>query len=905
MLQEQRRRIEDLFEAALDAPPDSRDEWLVTACAGDDELLLEVRSLLAAHELEDGAVDRSVGRFATSLIQDTIRGREIGPYRIIRELGRGGMGVVYLAERGDGQFERQVAIKLIRSGPGAVELHRRFLAERQILASLDHPNIAALLDGGVTDGQMPYLVMEYVQGVAITEYCDSHRLNLTARLRLFQAVCAAVHHAHQNLVIHRDIKPSNILVTRSGEVKLLDFGIAKLLSAAPWALETAVTRTEFRVMTPEYASPEQVRGEPLTMASDVYALGLVLYQLLSGHPAYRLTGRSPRQLGRAVDDREPDRPSVKIFSTAAVTEGPGGTAQVATVSIGAARGLSTEQLRRALRGDLDAIALMALRREPVRRYGSADLLAQDIQRHLTGLPVTAHAGSTWYQAEKFVRRHLLETLASALVVLALLMGIGAASWQAAVAGRARDRAEDERLKAEEVVVFLEGLFSASDPYAPNPQRFDTLRVRDFLDRGSERVRTELTQQPLLQARMLEVVGRVHRSLGLYDDARPLLETALEIRRTLHGPAHPDVAESLTSLAALLIATGEYDTAQGMLEEAISINTGAFGPEHPTIAVQLNHLGTVLREKGLFESARAYHMDAMRVLRSSSGEDDARLAEFSRDLVQTLHYQGDYQTLEHHSRVSVDLHERFFGTDHPAFARALRDRGLLLQRHGKYPEAEQLFREALAIAEGVLGDEHPQVAELLNRLASVRWWRRDLVEAETLHLRSIALKRQIYGERHLEVAYGLNNLAAVLRAKGELEGADTLHNQSLSIVHATVGDEHAVYWEVLANKAITVGVTGDCDRAETLHRRSIEGMRRTLPREPWRVPRQQVSLGICLTRLSRFEEAEAELLGGLAVMREPGVPQRYTGDAIEGLVGLYTAWGKLAEAERYRRMLESP
>jgi eukaryotic-like serine/threonine-protein kinase len=904
MLQQQRKRIEDLFEAALDTPPDSRDEWLVTACAGDDALLLEVRSLLAAHELEDGAVDRSVGRFATSLIQDTFRGREIGPYRIVRELGRGGMGVVYLAERVDGQFERQVAIKLMRSGPGAVELHRRFLAERQILASLDHPNIAALLDGGVTDGQMPYLVMEYVEGVPITEYCDAHRLDLAARLRLFQAVCAAVHHAHQNLVIHRDIKPNNVLVTNGGEVKLLDFGIAKLLAPTTWGFEPSATRTEFRVMTPEYASPEQVRGDPLTTASDVYALGLVLYELLSGHPPNRLARRSSQPSQAAVHEREPERPSSK-FSRTAGRMGVAEATAVTPVTISAARRLSREQLRRALRRDLDAIALMALRTEPTRRYGSADLLALDIQRHLDGLPVTAHVGSTWYRAEKFVKRHVLETFATGVVLFTLAAGIGVATWQAAVAGRARDRAEAEHAKAEEVVKFLEGLFSASDPYAPDPERLDTLRVRHFLALGSERALTELNEQPLLQARMLDVVGRVYRSLGLYDDARPLLQSALEKRRSIYLSPHPDIAESLTSLAALMIATGEYDTAQRLLEEAIAINTALFGREHPTVAVDLNHLGTVSREKGLYQSAREYHLEAMRVLRSSSGENDPRLAAFSVDLVRTLHYQGDYDSLEQHARASVDLHARFYGRHHPAYAMALRELGLLLQRNGRYPEAEAHFREALAIAETALGDEHPQVADLLGRLASVRRWQQDLDGAESLHVRSIEMKRRTYGGVHMELAYELNNLASVIRKKGDASGAESLHREAISIVRATVGEEHSVYWILLANMALTVSAIGDCGRAEVLHRQAIDGMRRTIPLEPLRVPQQQVSLGGCLAKLGRFEEAERELLAGFEAIRRRGDSDHFTREALNGLVELYSAWGRTTEKERYQRMLEGP
>ncbi|MDF1502955.1 serine/threonine-protein kinase, partial [Roseisolibacter sp. H3M3-2] len=300
--------IEEVFEEALDVPPARRAAWLADRCGDDAELRREVGLLLAAHDQEDGVLDGEAGLRAAAALPDPERGRRIGPYRVLRELGRGGMGVVHLAERDDGQYRRRVAVKVLRASPHADDLHRRFVAERQILASLSHPNVAQLLDGGVVD-DLPYLVIEYVDGVPITEYCDRHRLGVDARLRLFADVCAAVHHAHQNLVLHRDLKPSNVLVTAAGQVKLLDFGIAKLLNPTLGALQQPVTRTAYRLMTPEYASPEQVRGDTLTTASDVYGLGLLLYELLVGRPAHRVAGDSPRAVLEAVCEREPERPS--------------------------------------------------------------------------------------------------------------------------------------------------------------------------------------------------------------------------------------------------------------------------------------------------------------------------------------------------------------------------------------------------------------------------------------------------------------------------------------------------------------------------------------------------------------------------------------------------------------------
>jgi serine/threonine-protein kinase len=495
-MSENRPRADDLFEAALEVAEAERGAWLERACGGDAALRHEVEELLAAHALSRGILD---ARAAASPSAPGLR--RIGPYRVHRELGRGGTGVVYLAERDDGQFRRLVAIKLLRGSPDAEELRSRFLAERQILASLDHPNIAQLLDAGVTDGQLPYLVMEYVEGLPITTYCDRHRLDVKARLRLFQSVCAAVHHAHRNLVIHRDLKPSNILVTASGQVKLLDFGIAKLQNPVLGGVPLAVTRTDVRVTTPEYASPEQVRGEPLSTASDIYALGVVLYELLTGsRPHGAPGGGSAGELAGLIDAREPVRPSMAVaLRQGGAEDGRGGADGALTpAAVAAARDTTPERLSRALKGDLDAIVMMALRSEPSRRYGSADLLAEDVRRYLEGQPVLAHKGSRRYYARKYLERHRAVAAVAALAALSLASGAGLAVWQAGVARTERDRAELARAEteaaprqaeqalrhSEEVTAFLVGLFEAGDPAA---SAGDLVTARDLLGRGMARI----------------------------------------------------------------------------------------------------------------------------------------------------------------------------------------------------------------------------------------------------------------------------------------------------------------------------------------------------------------------------------------------------------------------------------
>ncbi|MDX1566311.1 MAG: serine/threonine-protein kinase [Longimicrobiales bacterium] len=882
---ERRREIEELFDGALDRAPAERDPWLERVCADDPELLAEVRALLRAHELAD------------EIFPDRRHPDSIGPYRVIRELGRGGMGVVYLAERADGQYQRRVAIKVLSSSADAGPLHQRFLAERQILAGLRHPNIAQMLDGGLTRDRRPYFVLEYVDGIPITEYCRRHELGVEERLRLFLDVCSAVQHAHRSLIIHRDLKPGNILVTDEGQVRLLDFGIAKLLEPGSHPARAPVTRMDMRVMTPEYASPEQVRGDPLTTASDVYALGVLLYELLTGSLPYDIEKGS---LVDVVCDTRPLRPSAKVrematraAEAATDVEGPEARAEAPSPS--------PERLSRRLRGDLDSIVLMALRKEPDARYRSADLLREDIERHLASLPVLAHRGGRRYRLGRFLRRYRVESAAAALVALSLIGGTAVASWQATIASREQARAEAERATAEGVSRFLEGLFASVDPYAPTPERVDTLSVREILDRGVARVRTDLAAQPRVRAQMLDVVGRVYSNLGLYEDARQLLEESVALRRgragtgpdggSIRGADPPQdpasrraLATSLADLGVLLMETGDYERARSLLEEALEIRR-SLPPDDdhpegsdPAIATTLNQLGRVHRLLGHYGEAEALHFEAMAMLQSASGDSAPELATFMTDLVRTLEWAGDREREERWARESVALHRRLFGDSHPALAVALRDLGLVLQRNADFAPAEERFRESYEIAVDALGRDHPQVADLLNRIASIRWWRGDLATADSIHVESIALKRRIYGDLHLEVAYGLNNLASVRRDSGLLESADSLHAEAVEITRSLVGEDHAAYWILLGNHASTWTAGGDCERSIPVHRAIIDGLRRTIPADRDRYPIQMRWLGECLIEVGRYEEADSVLRESMELLRPRGEGDRFYRDA---------------------------
>ena len=430
MQTERWQRLDEIFQSALDCDPQSRAAWLDTACGKDGELRCEVDSLLAAHEhgefdFTQPAAFLDALKVLEQRTARVLEGQRVGPYRVVRELGRGGMSRVYLAARADQAFEKQVAIKVVERGLDSADVTQRFQSERQILARLDHPNITRILDGGTTEDGLPYLVMDYVEGDPIDQYCDARALDVAARLKLFQGVCVAVHYAHQNLIIHRDIKPGNVLVTRAGVPRLLDFGIAKLVATEVQPSES--TRTVLRRLTPEYASPEQVRGEALTTSSDVYSLGVLLYRLLTGQSPYRTQAASASALERAVCEDQPERPSVAVARAARAPPGEG----------------TPERLRRRLQGDLDNVVLMALRKEPQRRYASVEQLAEDVGRHLANEPVIARADTAAYRAAKFMRRHVTGVAATAGMILLLVAGVVGTSWQARVARAERARAQQQ------------------------------------------------------------------------------------------------------------------------------------------------------------------------------------------------------------------------------------------------------------------------------------------------------------------------------------------------------------------------------------------------------------------------------------------------------------------------------
>jgi len=896
-----RGRVEELFERALELPRDVRERWLKERCREEPELREAVRALLLAHERAGGILEATVPAAADMIprMPAVPRPERVGPYRVLDEIGRGGMGVVYLAERDDGQFRRRVALKLIRGAPDE-ELLERILAERQILASLDHPNIAKLLDGGVTESGLPYLVMEHVSGLPIDVYCDRMRLTVRERLALFNTVARAVDHAHRNLVVHRDLKPSNILVTTDGRVKLLDFGIAKLMNPSLAGVASPVTRTERRVLTPEYASPEQLRGEALSTSTDVYSLGVVLYRLLTGRHPYRLREASMPAVLTAVMESDPTRPSARILESQEAPTAESQAAHLASTDVASARQSTPDRLRRALRGDLDAIVLKALRKEPTQRYGSAEALAEDLERYLEGEAVLAHRGSRWYRLSKFARRNRAAVMAAGLAAISLLFGAGTATWQAGVASRERDRAHFARGEAEtalrqseEVSGFLMELFSGGDP-TTSPQE---VTARDLLDRGVQRA-DELSDQPLVQARLLDVIGQMYHRLARTDEAEALLRRALELRRAQLGPAHPHVAESMLHLARVLRGSGgaRAEETRSLVEGALRIRLASYGESHPAVAeafadlgwistgaVQesmyrraitiyrasgeeretvhlLQQLSTNLRRQGRHEESETTDREALAKAEQLFGPESpeagyamVHLADHVRD------FRRDYAEAERLYERGLELQIRHYGHNSLHLIHGLHSLGWMLSHDGRHEEAERLFRHALAIRTAATGAENPWVAREMDLLAGALLRQGRLDEAETTAREALALHERTVGTRRMVYAGSLRGLAEIMAALGRWDEFDRLYLRAEQITRDIEGEPSIAVGELLRHWGRLHAEGGHFTRSEPL----------------------------LLRALSNLERAYAD---------SPEHPNLV--DARRALQELYTAWNRPDEAARY-------
>jgi serine/threonine-protein kinase len=773
------KSLDDIVREAQALRPDERVPFILRACETDSEL-----RATALERLEAGQSWSSDDRISFGSMD--VQRERFGPYRILRSLGQGGMGEVFLAERADDQYRQLVAIKLVRRGLVSKAMQNRLRLERQILATLDHPNIARLLDGGTTADGVPYIIMEYIDGEPIDVYCDRNGLSLAERLRLFMTVCAAVHRAHQNLIVHRDLKPSNILVTKNGEPKLLDFGIAKLLDERERMHTIALTQIDMRVMTPDHASPEQVLGQAITTASDIYVLGVLLYELLSGCKPFVMTGNRLAELEHAICEKDPTPPSVAIGFLA-----KSNPAQAE--SIARARGTSVAKLRRELAGDLDNIVLMAMRKEPERRYSSAERLAADVNRHLQALPVVARPAEWTYRAGKFVRRNaLLVGLSSVLLVALIAFSVVTyvqsqrVKHERDVANAERERAQLQQQRAEAVSSFLIDSFKVSDPsYA----RGKEITAREILDNGAARIQTGLSKQPDLQATLLDTIGNVYLNLGMPGAALPLVERGLEIRRSLYGAEHTEVARSLGTLNRVLEAEGEFDRAEALARQALAMNEKLNGAESLEAADSWCQLGLVLYSRYQLQEAEKAFETCLRIRVTRLGKDSDLVAAPLDSLALIALDRRDYETAERLYRQAIEIDGRVHGEDHPQYIRHVHNLALALRDRGDTTEAEALFRQAIERWQRVLGPEHPETISGMLNLGQLLMDRGDLDAAQKIFEDVLAKDRKVTGARSDRVGYDLTRLARVAFLRRDFDASRKLYSEALAVYKASLAPTH--------------------------------------------------------------------------------------------------------------------
>lgn len=773
-------RVEKVFAEVADLPPAERDAYLDAAELADEDRA-EVERLLGHHDKSGPFLDSPVlprppdterlpeGWESTTPVAEV--GRMLGPYKLTRLIGEGGMGAVYLATRDDDEFSREVAVKLIRHRHDSEALIR-FRSERQILAGLEHQNIARLYDGGTDDGR-PFLVMEYVEGVRIDTYCRKADLGIEARLRLFQQVCAAVEHAHRALLVHRDLKPANILVDGEGVPKLLDFGIAKSLEEGS---DTGATRAGRHPMTPAYASPEQVRGKLVTTASDVYSLGVVLYELLTGKSPYQLSDESDVTLQVAIRDQDPVKPSSAVRSVE-----------------------TTGTLTRELRGDLDTIVLKALRKEPEHRYASVGALAEDIGRYLAHLPVHARRAGMSYRLRKFVRRNRLAVAAGAVVAVVLFGFLVALIRQTRVANRQRDR-------AELTLSAFADAFSASDPELAQGRE---ITAREMLDQGADRVRQSLAAEPDSLATLLATMGRVYTSLGIFDKADTLHREAHELRRG--GDAE---ALSFFERGELEWWRRDYRAAEEFYRQALDVTA-----DDPVQFARIQRgLGLALVRQGRHDDGEVLLNDALTALGGHFDDTHPEILRCLDGLALAAENRADYAAAADLYR-QVIAARRKLGSG-PSLGRSLAGLGTALQLQGQLEEAENLFGEALPLLQEVMGgSENVYVAEALGELLTLRL---ELdAEARDSHVETEGLLRDILDMRgsvipasHPTIVDALHNLAPILARRGELNEARTVAEQALQVSRDLYGETHEMVAGSLCGLGMIAKAGGENNTAKT-------------------------------------------------------------------------------------------
>jgi serine/threonine-protein kinase len=872
-------RVQELFHRALELDEAVREEFLSRASGADTDLAGEVRALLVADH-SPSVLDGGLGPVADRAL-DTRGGipeDAFGPYRLGSLLGEGGMGVVYLATRAD--VGGRAAIKVLRDAWLSPARRERFADEQRTLARLTHPGIARLYDAGVLPDGTPWFAMEHVEGESIVAWCRRHSVSVTERLRLFRAVCAAVQDAHRLAIIHRDLKPSNVLVTADGMVKLLDFGIAKQLEASGVSAER--TRTGLRAMTPAYASPEQLQGGQVGLHTDVYSLGVMLYELLTGRLPYQLDGRTTLEAARVVAQAEPVRPSA-VARAVAAREG---------------RGLASDRVAWA---DLDVLCLTAMHRDPERRYRSAEALMRDVDHFLAGEPLDARPDSVRYRLSKFVGRHRGVVIAATAASVALI-----ALTVAYTSGltRARDAAVQEAARTQRIQQFMLGLFRGGNDDAAEPA--ESLRVVALVDRGTDAARA-LDGEPAVQAELYQTLGGLYQQLGNLPRADSLLVLALERRRALATGEDADVARSLIALGLLRADQARLAEAESLVRAGQRLTQQLAPPRDPGRVRAAMALGRVLQDKADFDGAIAMLQDAVQ-LDSVTGDPASHAATLSA-LASAHFYAGHYDEADSLNFLVLAMRRQLYGDRHPMIAEDLINLGATQQERGRYAEAERYYRDALEITERWSGPHSPRTAAQLTMVARSLIYQDRATEAAPLLQRALAIRERVFGPDHPQVASTLNDLGTIALQQGRLDDAEADYRRMIAIYQRVFGGAHWLIGTAQSNLASVRMARKDLPGAEALYRQALAEFSASQGPRHTNTGIAHVKLGRALLRQGRFRDAIAETRAGYDILTPQMEPNTsFLRAARLDLAEAHDALGEPAEAARFRSeqaRLEAP
>ena len=865
-------RIQSLFHQTADLPPAEQDAFLQAACAHDSALIHEVSAMLKEDARPASLLERGIAGVAHALLNDPdpaqFPRQQFGPYHLIRLLGEGGMGLVYLAERTD--LGSLVAIKILRDAWLSPARRERFASEQRTLAQLNHASIARLYDADALPDGTPWFAMEYVEGVPLTEYSKLHASPLDTRIHLFRAVCEAVQYAHSQAVIHRDLKPSNILVKQDGSIRLLDFGIAKQLES----LDTPVnqTMTGLRLMTPAYAAPEQIRGDRVGIHTDVYSLGVILFELLTGQLPFDLSNLTPAEAASIVAEHEPGKPS-SILRTGNPPP-------------------DVASLNKSAWSELDVLCLTAMHKDPARRYRSVEALIRDIDYYLRAEPLEARPDTFSYRVGKFVQRHqrmVVTSVAAIVLVLAML------SFFTVRLAKARNAALAEAARTQRIQKFMLNLFEGGDQ-AVGPS--DSMRVITLVDRGAMEAKT-LNSDPKIQAELYQNLGDIYEKLGKFEQADALLQTALAQHQSLYGAYSLESAETLLELGLLRDAQGKFDDAERYVRQALAIDRQKLSPTHPALARATSALGKVLEDRGSYDASIRVLEEAAR-LQSAQGGSSTDLSETLSELANSHFYTGHYDASESLNQRVLGMDRQLYGDRHPHIADDLINLGAIKYDLGHYPEAERYDRDALDITQSFYGLNHPATASALTILGRTLVSAGKSDEAAGMLRQALQIEEQVYGKVHPRVAGTLNELGKISQQQGKLDDAEADFRRMAGIYRTVYSGKHYYIGIALCNLGGVLVDRKDYSGAEKSFQEALQIYSQTLPPDHLNAGIARVRLGRALLLDKRYSEAESESRAGYEILKkQSSAPERWINNAQTDLAREYEALHQPDKADKFR------